>query len=70
MVDFGYASPITAVDSNFWDPMHYRLGIAGRVSRGIATALATGADDPDGDWRLLSPVQPSIVGRQSAQETK
>ena len=48
--DFKIASKITSEDSHYWDPMHHRLPIARRVVEGIAKAVATGQDDPDGDW--------------------
>ena len=53
VIDFRLASDITSRDDNFWDPLHYRVAIAERVARGIAQALATGGDDPAGDWRVL-----------------
>jgi len=54
LVDFKIASPITAEDANYWDTLHYRLPIAQRIVEGIATAVATGKDDPGGDWRYLA----------------
>jgi hypothetical protein len=48
--DFKIASKITSEDSHYWDPMHHRLPIARRVVEGIAKAVATGQDDPNGDW--------------------
>ena len=50
-LDFNIESELTANDSNWWDPLHYRLPIADRVVDGIERALATGKDDPNGDWR-------------------
>ncbi len=50
-VDFKFASPITTKDEHYWDPLHYRLPIAHRIVADIATAVATGRDDPGGDWR-------------------
>ena len=58
IVDFRLASKITTEDTNYWDHLHYRIGIADRVQAGIATALATGRDDPGGDWR----VRPAVRG--------
>jgi hypothetical protein len=54
LVDFRILSPITTEDTNYWDPLHYRVGIAERIVDGLARALDTGADDPGGDWRVLS----------------
>ena len=42
VLDFMVASPITTDRDNYWDPLHYRTAVAGRV----ATALA-GATSPD-----------------------
>jgi hypothetical protein len=54
LVDFKIASAITTEDAHYWDPLHYRLPIAKRIVEGIATAVATGKDDPGGDWRYLA----------------
>ena len=53
-VDFDIRSELTANDGNWWDRLHYRLPIADRVVAGIERALATGKDDPTGDWRYLA----------------
>ena len=52
-LDFRIASGITAVDSNYWDALHYRLDIAERVARGIERGITSTGDDPNGDWRHL-----------------
>jgi hypothetical protein len=52
-LDFRIASEITTTDSNYWDSLHYRVGIAERVARGIARGIAGQDDDPAGDWRHL-----------------
>jgi hypothetical protein len=54
LVDFKIVSPITSQDANYWDKLHYRLPIAQRIVEGIARAVATGRDDPGGDWRYLA----------------
>lgn len=54
VVDFRIDSYITREDSNFWDPLHYRVGIAERVARGIDDALTTRQGDPAGSWRVLA----------------
>jgi hypothetical protein len=38
VVDFGFPSPITRVDENYWDPLHYRLPIARRVAEALQQA--------------------------------
>ena len=49
-VDFMISSPITETDANYWDPLHYRVGIAARLARDLALA-ANGATSPD--FRIL-----------------
>jgi hypothetical protein len=44
-------SPITADDDNYWDPRHYRVGIADRIAGDLAAA-AHGQDSAD--YRVLS----------------
>jgi hypothetical protein len=55
VVDFMIPSPITRDDDNYWDPRHYRVGIADRVADDLA-ASAQGAASPD--YRLLSTATP------------
>ena len=50
VIDFRIWSDITSNDSNYWDPLHYRLSIADRIAGGIERALAMRKDDPNGDW--------------------
>jgi hypothetical protein len=52
VVDFSIASPITTEDSNYWDPLHYRLPIAGRIISGLKAASETGQDAPDGVYKV------------------
>ena len=52
VVDFRRPSPVTTEDSNYWDPLHYRLGIAERVAEGLRVARETGSDAPDGFYRV------------------
>jgi hypothetical protein len=47
-IDFSIASSLTSEDSNYWDPLHYRLPIAGKIVDGMKRASETGQDDPDG----------------------
>ncbi len=53
VIDFRRPSGITREDSNYWDPLHYRVGIASRIVDGLATAMKTATDDPNGDWAIL-----------------
>jgi hypothetical protein len=55
VADFMIPSPITLDDDNYWDPRHYRIAVADRLARDLATA-ARGEDSPD--YRLLSALEP------------
>ncbi len=48
VIDFAIYSSLTQEDSNYWDPLHYRLPIADRIVSGLKRALETGTDDPQG----------------------
>jgi hypothetical protein len=52
VVDFSIPSEITTNDANYWDPLHYRLPIAGRIVDGLKAAADTGRDAPDGIYRI------------------
>jgi hypothetical protein len=52
VIDFAIDSPVTREDSNYWDPLHYRLPISGRIIAGMKSAAETGADDPGGLYRV------------------
>ena len=72
-IDFNIRSEITANDANWWDRLHYRLPIADRVVTDIEQALATGKDDPHGEWRYLkSPAEEvqSTAGRARPNPAK
>jgi hypothetical protein len=51
-VDFMRPSPITGVDDNYWDGMHYRIGIADRVALDLAAA---DRGEESADYALLQP---------------
>ncbi|GJD29862.1 hypothetical protein PMNALOAF_1103 [Methylobacterium adhaesivum] len=55
VVDFRIPSPVTTDDTRYWDALHYRLPVAGRIVTSLGAALATGADDPNGFYRVLTP---------------
>jgi hypothetical protein len=65
LIDFRIRSEITATDDNYWDRLHYRLPIAERIVTDLEQALATGKDDPDGDWRYLD--GPSVAAMSSTR---
>ncbi|MDR3533791.1 MAG: hypothetical protein P4L90_24920 [Rhodopila sp.] len=50
-VDFMLPSPITEVDDNYWDPLHYRVGVADRLAHDL---IAADRGDTSPDYRLLS----------------
>jgi hypothetical protein len=52
VVDFDIASPITEDRNHYWDPLHYRSGIADRIMQDIGGALAGRAN---ADFRILWP---------------
>ena len=55
MVDWRYPSPLTREDSNYWDPLHYRLPVAERLVEDLRQAAAGGVS-PDGTWRVTAPL--------------
>ena len=55
VVDFRFRSPVTVEDSNYWDGLHYRIGIATRIADALSTAQKTGRDDPAGFYKVLNP---------------
>lgn len=57
LIDYAHASPITRTDSNYWDPLHFRLPIARRVEADLI-ALAQGVEPlQDGAARVLKPAR-------------
>ncbi len=54
VVDFRFPSPLTNRDANYWDALHYRLPVAARIVADLKAAVATGADDPGGTYRVLA----------------
>ena len=53
VVDFRFPSAVTTEDSNYWDPLHYRVGIADRIVGALAEASG-GREAPDGFYRLVA----------------
>jgi hypothetical protein len=51
VVDFMIPSPITLDDDNYWDPRHYRVGIADRLARDLAAAVR---GETSADYRVLA----------------
>lgn len=46
LVDFMIESPITTRDENYWDPLHFRMPIADRLSDAMAEAVRARRDQP------------------------
>jgi len=53
VVDFRFPSVVTTEDSNYWDPLHYRIGIADRIVAALADAYV-GRESPDGFYQVLA----------------
>jgi hypothetical protein len=50
VVDFMLPSPITTIDENYWDGMHYRIAVADRIAHDLAAA---DRGEPSADYLLL-----------------
>lgn len=57
LVDFRRSSPVTREDSNYWDPMHYRIGIARRIEDMLAAAMNGTTEAEDGFF--VTPASPA-----------
>ena len=55
VVDYRRPSAITTEDSNYWDPLHYRVGLAARIVDDIAAVSAGGGNAGDGTYRVVRP---------------
>jgi hypothetical protein len=53
LVDWRFASPLTADDSHFWDLLHYRLPVAYRLIDDLEHIVNEGRESPDGSYRIL-----------------
>jgi len=53
LVDFRLVSPLTTEDANFWDLIHYRLGVGYRLIDDIGRSVKEGRDPEDGHYRIL-----------------
>ncbi len=66
VVDFRVPSPISREARNYWDKLHYRVGIAERLVADLGRALGEGRDDPAGDWKLLAGAAAATSPERSA----
>jgi len=53
LIDWRIASPITRVDSNYWDRLHYRPPIADLLAKQLEDAVLQGTESTDGSYRLV-----------------
>jgi hypothetical protein len=53
-VDFMIPSPITREETNYWDPLHFRVSVAERLERDLWQA-AERKPSPAQDYQLLAP---------------
>jgi hypothetical protein len=51
VVDFMFPSPITTVDDNYWDPLHYRTGVGDQIARDL---VAADRGEASADYRVPS----------------
>lgn len=53
-IDFRISSAVTESDENYWDPLHYRVGIARGLEQAIGVAAQSNkSDDREGFWRVF-----------------
>lgn len=52
VADYAHASPITAQDTNYWDPLHFRLPVAGRFGEELVAIMKGGEPLADGAARV------------------
>lgn len=57
ILDYRRRTSLTSEDSNFWDPLHYRLPIAAKIVDDIRAGLSQPVGAEDGRYRLLSPAK-------------
>lgn len=58
VIDFRRPSSVTTDDSNYWDGLHYRIGVARRIAADLWRAFARGEEAPDGFYRILARTPP------------
>jgi hypothetical protein len=58
-LDFRIASAVTREDTNYWDPLHYRLPVAEAFGAEIARAARTGEAPAQAPYRVLTPPRPA-----------
>lgn len=59
LIDFRKSSPVTRDDANYWDPLHYRIGIAARMVDALASARSGGGGEPGGFYQIVTKPRPN-----------
>lgn len=54
VIDFRIPSRVTADDANYWDNLHYRVGVADWLETTLAEVLRGRREAADDTWRLLA----------------
>jgi hypothetical protein len=54
LIDFRLRSAVTMEDANYWDPLHYRIGIADRLATTLRDATRGAPEPADGFYRVLN----------------
>ncbi len=54
VADWRIPSPLTTEDSNYWDPLHYRLPIAHAIARELGGPIRSGQAPADAPYRILN----------------
>lgn len=55
IADFAHRSPVTELDANYWDPLHFRLPIARRIEAELIAIARGGEAGADGVVRVARP---------------
>lgn len=55
LIDFMFRSPITLEDGNYWDPEHYRVGVATLIGEFVVDAIKSGREREGVNRILLRP---------------
>jgi hypothetical protein len=65
LVDFWQRSRISLKDENYWDHVHYKVGIAPLIEQAVVNALFTGRGE-EGLFRVLAWPGPPAAGSEAA----
>jgi len=53
VIDWRFPSPLTQNETNYWDPLHYRVPVATRIAEQLGAAALAGHESDDGSYRFL-----------------